>query len=679
MRSLAVLSHGVVMKIQSKYTKITLALASVLTLSACFEVEDDSNDELTAALQQQNQILLDQLAQSRQTNTVTISGFIVSAFDDLPLSDASITVKTATGTIIENQAAVEGIFVLAGLPANSALEIVVSSADTDFMPRVFYRNTGDSTSGVAEKDFGIFEISRSQEIEITVADSETNAPVADLQFSANSNSGVGASENTFKHISTFDAVNGVYKITLPTDFDIAAFASIDANRDGVPDFTVEDFNFISGTNLIVRTSRGDTSPLILLSDNADTQLNDVQLRLSIVDASASALEDAMVSLNDTNNNITVTFDADSGQYLIDAKIANNVRLEIPAFSVGDLNYQSANINIAETGDMQYRVSISNGQGNSSYSVEKSDSIELVLQPRLIDQQNTSLEILVANDPALNENNSFSVFYSQAVTVLESSISLFNLDAITVVKGNDNDADIVLPGTTSIVGGEQVAITSATTLNDTKLTLTPSAALQADTQYEYNISNVRITSSQFDVDLFSDNNIRFTTSNPVSDEPFDINDLRLDNNNYTTAGQSIVLQNTAGVDSTNFNNRNTSILFLPKEINQLKTLTLNQTSYTSNGANIARFQPFQIISNGQLNLLSKAVAVSAASNENIQDSNVNKIIYLGTTITDGVHYTYSRFEFLSDNIVDEANSISFDYAYETKAGEITTGSIVLPVL
>jgi hypothetical protein len=42
------------------------------------------------------------------------------------------------------------------LSPDSDLEIIVSSADDQFMQRVFYVNTGSSTSGEAFKDMGEF-------------------------------------------------------------------------------------------------------------------------------------------------------------------------------------------------------------------------------------------------------------------------------------------------------------------------------------------------------------------------------------------------------------------------------------------------------------------------------------------------------------------------------------------
>ncbi len=663
-----------------KPTKIAITIASIFTLSACIEVEDGSNNELTAALQQQNQILSEQLAQSQQTNTVTISGLVVDALDSSAVSDVTITVKTASGTIVENQSVEDGLFSVSGLPANSALEIVINSADDSFMTRAFYRNTGDSTSGVAEKDFGKFDISAGQEVSITVADSETNMPVSGLQFTANSNSGSGASEDSFKHVSAFDEVNGVYVITLPKYLDVSALASIDADRDGVRDFAVDNYIFVSGTNLIVRTSQLDTLIPILVTRNAEVQLDEVQFRLSIVSASSSTIETAMVALNDVNNDVTATFDAESGQYIIDAKINDGVELQIPAFTADNVNYESASISIYENSDSQYSISISNSANYIFYQIIKGEIIELALQPRILTQSNTPLEVILVNEPALSDNNSLSIFYSQAVTVPAASTSLNNLDAITVTKGNASDTDVVLPGTTSIIGGEVVGITAAMSLNDTKLTLAATTALKSNTRYVYNVGNVTIKSDEIDVDLSRDNNISFTTANPVSDDTFDISDLKLDNNNFTTNGTAIVAQNTAGIEANTFNNRGGVTLFLPKEMNQLKTLTLNQTSYMQNGFNNVQFRAFQVILNSQSNRVRKIFTVSSAQNENVQQTNLSQSLLLGTTLADGEQFIYNNsLEFLSDNLSGTANSISFDYAYETKAGEVTTGSITLPIL
>jgi hypothetical protein len=668
------------MKIQTKPTQLALLVLSVLALNACIEVDDDSNDQVVVALQEQNQILSEQLTESQRDNTVTFSGVVVDTLTGEAISNTQITAKTASGTVLDGQMTQAGQFSIPGLPANSSVEIFVASGDDSYLGRVFYRNTGDSTSGVAEKDLGTLELSRSQDVNITVSDSLTNMPVEGLQFIANSNSGSGASENDFRHLSTFDPATGSYQITLPVDFNLDVVASIDANRDGERDFEVEDLNFARGTQLVVRTARLDDLATIFVRPVASIELDEIELRLSIVDAAANVLSGAMVSVNDANNDVTVGFDATANQYILTASVDGSIRLQIPAFSVDDVTYQSATIIIIERSETQFDVSISNSSANNFYTVERADSVELVLQPRLMTAPNTQLEVLLVNDPALNADNSLSVFYSQPISVNATASSLVDLDALNVVRGNDSSTDLVLPGTTLISSSAPVEVTHALSLNDTKLTVTPNTPLDGNTEYSYSVANVRALSSGIDSDFFEENNVRFTTEIAVSNTPFDINSLRLDNDNYTSAGVAITPQNTAGVASNPFDSNSSVRMFLPEDINQLRTLTLNQVRIVSDGVPNTNFRAFNVVQNGQPLNTSKVYTVASARNENVDRSNLTRSVRFGTSLEDGLQKEYSTsFAFLSDNTSSNENSITFEYAYETKAGDVVTGTVTLPVL
>jgi hypothetical protein len=667
--------------LKSKYTptRLSLVIASVFALNGCIEVEDDSNDELTAALLQQNQILAAQAEQVQQTNTVTVQGTIINAKDAAKVDNALVTVKTISTTFAQDIEVTDGIFTVNGLPANSALEIILSSPDNSFMTRVFYTNTGESTSGVAEKDFGKFHVSEGQEYNINVQDSLTNMPIAGLTFISNTNSGSGSTEDDFKHVSIFDETSGLYTITLPKYLDYNVIASLDADRDGQRDYEPENFNYVSGTNIFIRSYQIENLEPLRFFTPEDLVLDQIALRISLVNEAGDALNSATISVSDNNNDQVGTYEVESEQYTIDVIFDGYVTLEIPSFTEGGVNYSSSSVTLSESSSGGYSVSISGGVGNWRYDVLKGDTVELAIRPREITQPSTNLEVVLISKPSLSKTSTLSVFYSQPVELSStSSVTLFYRDALTIVRGNDSDTDIVLAGTTTITAGRLVDVSASFSLNNTKLTVSPVNTLQSDSSYTYNVGAVSILESAVNVDLNDENNVTFTTPVVVTDTPFDINLLVLDNNNYTQAGQPIVVKNSADVDSNPSDSSRSVGLFLPKEANQLKTLILNKSSYLDDGNLRIEFRTYDLINNGNITASSVAL-ISLAENENVETAIPSYSIYEGTTLPDSnKRYFYNGIEYLSDNTDSNTNSITFDYAYETKAGEIETGTITLPV-
>jgi hypothetical protein len=661
-----------------KLTKLSLTIVSILSLSACIEVEDDSNNELTAAVQQQNQILTEQLNQAQQTNTVSISGLVVNLGTNLAADNVLLTVKTPTETIIEDEALTDGTFTVNGLPSDSAIEMVVSSSDDSFLPRVFYRNTGSSTSGEAQKDFGKFGVSEGKEYSIEVLNSVTNLPIEDLVFRANSNSGTGASEDNYLHISNFDEVNGLYTITLPANLDLLVSASIDADRDGRRDFIVENNQLVSGTNLRVNSFSIEDIGTIRLQDVTDVVLDQVEFRISVVDDAGAVLTEASVITSNSNSEISSGFDADSQQYVVNTEFERFVNLELPAFSENDISYQSASISVSEQDENTYSIRISNTATFSSFLVEKSEVINLALSPRVNSSSNTQLEVLLQNDPAKSEMNALTLFYTQSVELDENAVNLFDADAINVIQGNADANDTVLPGTTEISFGRNIEITTATALNGTKLVATPTVELRGDARYVYSVGTLTATDSGIRTDISGDDNISFNTEIRVSDTAFTIDDLVVDNFNYTTNGSAIVTENTAGVPSTVTDQNNSVYLVLPESINQLQTLTLSKTQYVNDGTTVTDSDEFRIVRNGVIQV-EKIALVSLARNENIQRSGFNVSLAHSSALPDSERYRLRTFDFLSDNTGANTNSVSFNYVLETKAGEVSTGTVTLPVL
>ena len=71
--------------------------ASLCLLTACFEVEDDSNSDVVEALQAQNEILSGTTYPINETTTATVAltGIIVNALDGKEVSTANVTIIAA--------------------------------------------------------------------------------------------------------------------------------------------------------------------------------------------------------------------------------------------------------------------------------------------------------------------------------------------------------------------------------------------------------------------------------------------------------------------------------------------------------------------------------------------------------------------------------------------------------
>ena len=78
-----------------KYVNLIIISAAICFLTACLEVENDSNDGVVQALEAQNQILSENNKSTDQTLSVTLTGIILNAFDKTEIPSANITVMAA--------------------------------------------------------------------------------------------------------------------------------------------------------------------------------------------------------------------------------------------------------------------------------------------------------------------------------------------------------------------------------------------------------------------------------------------------------------------------------------------------------------------------------------------------------------------------------------------------------
>ena len=549
------------------------------------------------------------------------------------------------------------------------------------MSRAFFFNTEFSEGSNNQQDIGILGVSEAVDVSFTVLNGADNTPVTDLVFKADSSSpsysGVSSSTFEYLHLSTFDEVNGIYNMTLPRYIDVAATASLDVNKDGEPDYVLESLPFSSGNNItFFSANEGDANEIYLLTAD-DAAPEEVEYRVALVDEFGDPLLGATVLVNDQyNDDVSATYDAEAGEYVISAAFVQSLSIQIPAFSVGEINYQSASINIGEQNDGRLSVYYSGAADYASYYVSSdTESLSFAIQPQEIVNNVSELEAVLVSEPS-KMDSSWNVFYSQSVAVEVSDVTLTNLDAFTVTKGNASTDDLVLAGTTSIVGGIDMAVSVALSKNDTRLTVSPDSLLVAGDSYQYTVGTIEVVATGQTIDLASDSK-QFTV--PANEEAvFDIAQVRLDNNNYTTNGNAITAQNTAGEASTPFDYDRNVYLVLPSTVNSLQSFTMRRVSIVEDGSSALSTETYNLVENGNVQLNSSAL-VALAQNETLYTDNINFSIYDGMNLPDVAKaYMRQMYIYLSDSTSSNENSATFEYAYETKSGDVVTGNIKLNV-
>ena len=664
-----------------RFKWIALGLALV-TLSGCLEVEDKSDSKVVDSLEQQNQLLEQQLKQAQQQAeqqkvSVTLGGVITNLSTGNKVSNATVTVKVGASTPVV-ATVTDGSFQMAQLPANSDYELVIHSTANEFMDRTYFGRTRvTSAAGALYQDLGKLEVAAATEYSFAVFDTKTGEPIDTLKFWADSNSGEGATEESFWHRASYDASTGRYKITLPQHIATLIQARLDLDNDGVNDyqppfsgpvsylqFFASDLNAADNfflNDIRVGAGQGD-------SEN-------IQLRIAVVGTNASFIPDLTLSLQDgINGAVSSSFDSASNQYVINAILKNHVQIMLPSFSYLGQQHDSVSVDLERIDASRYSVSINGSYGEVSFDEAAERVFNLTLTPAVINVYSnlrvvSKTTAIASNDPA------FNVFYSSPISPLsDSEFTLLRKNVVRVVRGNESATDVVLAGTTQIeVIDEQVAVTTSLTQGNTFLRVEPVSGLLAGSNYQYNIGNVIDEVTGASVDVGGDY-INFTL--PEAPTAFDINSLHLDNNNYFTSGAIIKAQNTAGQTSLATNWNGSTYLYLPKSITGLKSLTLRKHSVTNGGSISARNSTYVLVSNGSFNF-STVYAYSMAENEYVMGS-INYNVHKGAAVADGAYYVLHIDEYLPDSINGNESSVKFTYSYETFAGEIGTGEFTLQI-
>jgi hypothetical protein len=650
--------------------------ASMCLLTACFEVKDDSNADVAAAIQAQNEILSGTTYPTIETitSTVALTGIIVNALDGKEVSKANVTIIAADEIIQESLEFTGGEFKVENLPSNSDIEVVIESTNDDFLSRVFFINTGNSDAINTSNDFGTFEVSIANTVKVSVINKTTGLPLTGLEFIGYSHYGSSSRAHKYKHTSSYDEANGLYNITLPKFIQTTISANLDINKDGEVDFIPELNNNSNGTNLYYLSANTQDSVTLYVEEKLP--LEQIEYRITLIESANTLVgADLRVTGADGVESLS-TYDETTEQYVLSTLFNYSSTVEIPSFSINDVNYQSSSIRLRTNDDESLSVTVSGTSGNNYYNIPYSNVVELAVMPRVVDNGSSALEVIAVANKVDFVDHSFSVFYSQPITPSANSLSLVNTSGFTVVKGNDDSNDIVLPGTTIVSGHVDIPVTFETSLNDTKLTVTPVSTLTSGQDYKYEVNSLAVKATEKLVDVNGDS-LSFSIEN--NSDSFDINDIRLDNNDYKTNGVTITPTNSAGDSSSPYNyNRNVD-LYLPISINVLQTLSLRSVSITQDGASSNSIRDYNLVRNGNPYNVSSIGLVQLAENETLIRNNLNINIEMGSAQSNSQKvYRTNTNEYMSDNLVGSENSITFEYAYETKAGEVSTGTLTIPV-
>ncbi|MBO9490030.1 hypothetical protein J7384_06615 [Endozoicomonas sp. G2_1] len=654
-----------------KYNHFIAPGLSLFLLNGCFDVDDSGNAEIAQAIQNQTQAI----ASQNQQNTVTFRGLVTNALDGNAVSSALVTVKLGSKTIVENLAATNGQFEVANLLPNSDIEVIITSENNTLLQRAFFLNTGDATSGNVTRDFGTFSVSEPLELDITVLNQGTGLAFERLEFNAFSHVGTSSTFNQYKHTSSYDADMGVYKISIPKNISTDIRANLDFNGDGDIDFRPESNNNLSGLNLIIRDANNLESSTLYVNEVVDPAISNIEYRISLLDNAANTITGAMFSVDDINNSgVRSSFDNNTQQYVVNARFENSIELTMPAFESDGVNYQSASIRVFRDGTGQLRVNTTNASGNCCYNIDDTATISLALQPRVV-ANNNNLEVVFSSSQVNSTDSSYTALYSRPISLRSNSVSLRNRNGVNFLRGNESDSDLVLPGTTVVTFGTEIPIKAELSLNDTRLKVTPTSAITVPGNYQYDIAELGIKGTTTIVNPSGDS---LSFVHRAENQAFDINDVRLDNGNFTTNGNTIVTTNTANEASNSQNFDRSAYLYFPASIDSLKNFTLRKVNVVSDGISRTNINTFNVVSDGNVNV-GRVALLRVAANENVQIDRFGPSVILGTAQGDTPFiYRVSSSEFLSDNLVGSENSVSYEYAFETKSGEVKTGTITLPV-
>ncbi|MDP2561898.1 hypothetical protein [Psychrobium sp. 1_MG-2023] len=662
-----------------KFTKVAVAVTTCLALTACLEVEDNSNDALVEELRAQNEILQNQ--QKAEQGLVSLYGQIVTAGSADGMA-ATIKVK-AGSTWYPEVTTTDGHFTVPQLPPYTEF-VVVITGESNYLERAYYGRTLNAGANQSfQQALGQIELYEAEEFTFKVADEQsgellTNATVsADISVNADAHS-LFAELNSYKQEATVNPDTGLYTILAAKGFGLVLEFNLDLDKDGIADHALANpmDPYYPGRNK-VRFDSVNLDKEQTIYTNEKAGLRELEIRVSVLNDDLESLNDLDFFVNTTDSTNSArenfVFDTDTQQYVAVAKSSNYFSITLPAFIANGINYKSLRTSLDLQDDGFYRVY---SNYHNSYDVyEKDGVVDIVIKPEI--NFNISTLSVVAKTERLNYlTDSFKLFYSSPIELLSDSVLLSQVDKLSIIPGNAVADDSTPNGTTRVSFNEvEVEATSNLGLNDTFLTVTPSAPMIAGEEYKLSLGYINDAIFNVRKDLAQDD---FSLKAP-SQAVFSIDDVFVDNFNYSTNGQLTHATNTAG--EMGFSHGENPIRFVfPKSIDSLYNLTMTITESTRNGVKSAQSESYTPVHDGSPYGLEKAITLASSSAENIfvdrSEQNQYFHVYSGTA----ENYAKSYLEYihsirLNDHTSSSENSIKVTYSYNLAGGEEVTGEKV----
>lgn len=665
-----------------KISKVFAVGLAVTAVSGCFEVEDKNDDSVAAALQAQNDILQGQLTTTE--NPISLFGKVIMEED--PSLTVAATIKVKVGNEWRESIAVNGEFTIEELPVNSDIQILVESENDEFMSRMFYGKTVTVEQGqTAMQSVGDLEVSEGVVKTYSILDAETDESVEGIVFeynpsSAFSNISIISGLDDYIIRSSYDEQTQLYTITIPKDLNYAVTADRDIDGDGIVDFTPQNFSYYGSNSVILTASEALQLETMLV--DITTAYMPVELRLSVIDRAGTYLPNIEFFASDQFlGPLDVTYDPGTEEYVFNYQSSGRVILNMPSFQTEDeVTYRSASVDIRSSTDTEMTVYTSGFANNPNRTVEVVDGIATMVVQAALESSNSSYISTISSIVDEEDEYSLKQFYSAPIGLAEDSVRLERRNVFKVIRGNESTTDIVAAGTTKLGNTtESVAITNSLSHGETFLTSRPDEELVGG-EYQYDVDVLINKQSGLEFDPRRSESFEIET--PVEELPaFNINDIRLDNNNGTTNGTVIVAENTAGEASTTTNNSSTARLYFPLSIQTLDFFELNLVSYVRNGSSTISTRNIRVVDEDNI-FVNERNLVTLATNETIESfTGYGTNADTNTSLEEGLWYYSSNSGFwAADNTGTSVNTATYRYIYRVEGeADSVEGTITLPVL
>lgn len=663
--------------------KLLSALVAAVFVQGCIDVEQDEQNELLA---QQNELLsqANETNKTQQTgNPIILSGVVIDSQTELPVTAGTVKIKLGQ-TWSEPVALSTGTFELKDIPFYSDYNLLIESTDGSFMPIMRAGRTGYGEAGATVyTDLGQIKVGAPVEYELTVLDKRTGEAISGLEFTASSSSTNDLEARDLMHKSTQDTATGKYKITVPAGIVERVETSLDVDGDNQRDYRLKDIedNYSDSMGKLScwfdrnEQEMDTTAELLEVEESSEPLSSTVEVRFSVVDFEANAIADLEI---ESSRGDIATYNAETGQYSVtlELKGSHSTSILIPSFEYDGIGYESTSID-AYLNSENLVISFSNTRNavyGSEYDLETTE-VDVAVMPRTYIIGSDYVPVIAKQQVVTGPEFGYKVFYASGIELMEDSVSLVQKDALIITKGDASATDFVPAGTTRFTMEDvEVESTASLSLNDTLLSVVPNSELKVSERYEYRIGNLNIKGSDT---TFANSaaNKEFEVYD-ASAETFDINDIVVDNNNYSTNGQFMLTENTANEPVTTSAYQNRIIVVFPPSITSLEHFTLRFTGGVEYGTPFTENDSMVVVSNGYV-YASQRYAAATAQNETISGSPVT--IENGMTIADGRHYMSSDFwRWMGDNTSTSENTVTFEYSYELKDGTVSEGVITLEV-